>query len=139
MIAAGRFAVDKNAAREYHEMGAQLPPDPVGRAARRRRARRALKNGDNTFEGNTAAMEKSTRKIIGIVCIYSAALLIMLSILFLFRIIRFPLVYTPAAVGFLVYVVGMFLTREGKFSAYKTAMLVVAVVLIVFAVIREIS
>ena len=63
----------------------------------------------------------------------------MLSILFLFRIIRFPYAYTTAAFGFLVYIIGMFFSREGRLSAYKIAMIVIAAVLIFVAVFREIA
>jgi len=84
-------------------------------------------------------MQQSTRRTVGILLIYTAALLIMLSILFLFKIIHFPYAYTTAAFGFLVYIVGMFFTREGKFSAYKVAMIVIAAVLIAVAVFREIA
>ena len=83
-------------------------------------------------------MEQSTRRTIGILLIYTAMVLIMFSILFLFRVIRFPYAYTTAAFGFLVYIIGMFFTREGKFSAYKIAMIVIAAVLIFVAVVREI-
>jgi hypothetical protein len=43
-----------------------------------------------------------------------------------------------AAVGFLLYVVGLFLSREGKFSIYKIAMIVLAVLLIFLAITREV-
>ena len=79
-----------------------------------------------------------SRKTIGIVLIYTAAVLIMLSILFLFNIIRVRFAYTTAAFGFLLYVTGLFFSREGRFSTYKIAMIVVSILLIVLAVIREI-
>lgn len=78
------------------------------------------------------------RKTVGIVLIYTAAVCILLSILFLFGLIPFRLPYTMAAGGFLLYVVGIFLSREGKFSAYKIAMIVLALLLIILAVTREI-
>ena len=78
------------------------------------------------------------KKTLGIILIYTAAVCIMLSILFLFRFIPFRLPYTMAAVGFLVYVVGLFLSREGKFSPYKIAMIALAILLIILAVTREI-
>jgi len=62
----------------------------------------------------------------------------MLSILFLFRIMPFRLPYTMAAFGFLLYVAGLFLSREGKLSPYKIAMIVLAVLLIILAVTREV-
>jgi len=77
------------------------------------------------------------RKTIGILFIYLAATLIMLSILFLFNILRFNYPYTIAAFGFLMYIVGLFLTREGKFSAYKIAMITIAVLLIFVAIVKE--
>jgi len=79
-----------------------------------------------------------SRKTIGIVFIYTAAVCIMLSILFLFRIMPFRLPYTMAAFGFLLYVAGLFLSREGKLSPYKIAMIVLAVLLIILAVTREV-
>ena len=79
-----------------------------------------------------------TRKTVGIVLIYTAAVCILLSILFLFGLIPFRLPYTMAALGFLLYVVGIFLSREGKFSAYKIAMIVLSLLLIFLAVTREI-
>lgn len=84
-------------------------------------------------------MQQTTRRTVGIVLIYTAAVLIMLSILLLFKVIRFPYAYTTAAFGFLVYIVGMFFSREGKFSAYKVAMIIIAAVLIALAVFREIA
>lgn len=77
------------------------------------------------------------KKTVGIVLIYSAAVLIMLSILFRFNIIRFDYAYTTAAFGFLLYIVGLFLTREGKLSPYKIAMIVISVILIVFAIWKD--
>jgi len=79
------------------------------------------------------------KRTIGIVFIYSAALLIMLSILFLFNVLSFSHAYSTAALGFLFYIVGIFLTREGKLSAYKIGMLVLAVILIFLAIVREIA
>jgi len=38
-----------------------------------------------------------------------------------------------------VYIVGMFFSREGKLSAYKVVMIIVAAVLIAVAVLREIA
>jgi len=78
------------------------------------------------------------KKIVGIVFVYIAAITIMFSVLFLFEVITFSHPYSVAAVGFLFYIVGVFLTREGKFSAYKIGMIVVAVILIFLAVYREI-
>ncbi len=78
------------------------------------------------------------RKTIGIIFIYAAAVCIMLSILFMFGILPFRLPYTVAAFGFLLYVVGLFLSREGKFSPYKIAMIVLAVFLIFLAITREV-
>lgn len=78
------------------------------------------------------------KRTIGIVCIYSAAFLIMLSILFLFNVIRFRFAYTTAAFGFFLYIMGLFFTREGKFSLYKIVMIAVAVFLIFVAVVREV-
>lgn len=78
------------------------------------------------------------RKTLGIVFIYAAAVLIMLSILFLFDVIPFDYAYTVAAAGFLCYIVGMFLTREGRFTLYKIAMIAIGALLIVYAIIREV-
>ncbi len=78
------------------------------------------------------------RKTIGIIFIYAAAVCIMLSILFMFGILPFRLPYTVAASGFLLYVVGLFLSREGRFSPYKIAMIVLAVFLIILAITREV-
>ncbi|MGQ9615025.1 MAG: hypothetical protein ACUVWJ_01345 [Spirochaetota bacterium] len=80
-------------------------------------------------------MEKKTA---GIILIYSAAVLIMLSILFLFRLIRVPFAYSTAAFGFLLYVVGMFLSREGKLSPYRIGMIIISLLLIFLAITREI-
>lgn len=77
------------------------------------------------------------KKTVGIVCIYTAAVLIMLSILFMFKVLRFRYVYSTAAFGFLIYVVGLFLTREGKFSVYKILMIIVSILLIIVALGRE--
>jgi len=79
-----------------------------------------------------------SRKTIGIIFIYAAAVCIMLSILFMFGILPFRLPYTVAASGFLLYVVGLFLSREGRFSPYKIAMIVLAVFLIFLAITREV-
>ncbi len=84
-------------------------------------------------------MQQSTRRLVGIILIYTAAVLIMFSILFLFKVIHFSYAYTTAAFGFLVYIVGMFFSREGKLSAYKVVMIIVAAVLIAVAVLREIA
>ncbi|RKX94798.1 MAG: hypothetical protein DRP84_06105 [Spirochaetes bacterium] len=78
------------------------------------------------------------KRILGIGFIYGAAILIMFSILFLFNIIRFNHAYSTAALGFLFYIAGVFLTREGKLTPYKIGMIVLAIVLIVLAIIREI-
>jgi uncharacterized membrane protein len=78
------------------------------------------------------------RKNVGIALIYLAAVLIMLSILFLFDVIPFRFAYTTAAAGFTCYVVGMFFSREGR-SPYKIAMILVGVILILVAVVREIA
>jgi hypothetical protein len=77
------------------------------------------------------------RQKLGIVLSYASALLIMLSILFLFRVIRFPFPYSTAAFGFLLYIVGMLLSREGKLTAYRVVMLAVSGVLILVALYRE--
>ena len=77
------------------------------------------------------------KKTAGIVLIYAAAVLIMLSILFMFKVIRFRYVYSTAAFGFLLYVIGLFLTREGKFSLYKIAMIVISILLMFVALGRE--
>lgn len=79
-----------------------------------------------------------SRKTLGTVFIYGAAVCIMLSILFMFRVLPFRLPYTVAACGFLLYVVGLFLSREGKFSPYKIAMIVLAILLIFLAITREV-
>jgi hypothetical protein len=79
-----------------------------------------------------------TKKTAGIIFIYCAAFAIMLSILFLFKVIRFRFAYTTAAGGFLLYIIGLFLTREGKLSPYKIAMVVLSFILIGVAVIREV-
>jgi hypothetical protein len=77
------------------------------------------------------------KKTIGIAFIYAAAVLIMLSILFMFKVLRFRYVYSTAAFGFLLYVIGLFLTREGKFSLYKILMIVISILLIFVALGRE--
>ena len=78
------------------------------------------------------------KRTIGIVFIYSAAILIMLSVLFLAGVIEVRFKYTTAAFGFLLYVVGIFLTREGKLKPYRIVMVVVAMLLIFVSIIREI-
>lgn len=78
------------------------------------------------------------KKTAGIILIYSAAVLIMLSILFLFKLIRVPFAYSTAAFGFLLYIVGMFLSREGKLSPYRIGMIVISILLIFLAITREI-
>jgi hypothetical protein len=79
-----------------------------------------------------------TKKTGGIILIYCAAFVIMLSILFLFKVIRFRFAYTTAACGFLLYVVGLFLTREGKLTPYKIGMVVLSLLLIGVSIIREV-
>ena len=79
------------------------------------------------------------KRALGIVFIYLAAVTIMFSILFLFNVISFNHPYSAAAVGFLFYLVGVFLTREGKFSPYKIFMIVLAIALIFLAIVREIA
>jgi hypothetical protein len=79
-----------------------------------------------------------TKKTGGIIFIYCAAFTIMLSILFLFKVIRFRFAYTTAACGFLLYIIGLFLTREGKLTPYKIAMVVLSFILIGVAIIREV-
>ncbi|RKX99773.1 MAG: hypothetical protein DRP54_06635 [Spirochaetes bacterium] len=78
------------------------------------------------------------RKNIGIALIYSAALLIMFSIISLFEVIKWNYAYTTAAFGFILYIGGLFLTREGRFSIYKIFMLIIAVILVFMALVREI-
>ena len=78
------------------------------------------------------------KRTIGIVFIYTAAVLIVLSIIFMAGLIEVRFKYTTAAVGFLLYVVGIFLTREGKLRPYRIAMVAVAVVLIFVSIVREI-
>lgn len=78
------------------------------------------------------------KRTIGIVLIYSAAVLIMLSVLFLVGVINVRFKYTTAAFGFLLYVIGLFLTREGKMTTFRIAMVVVSVLLIFVSIIREI-
>jgi uncharacterized membrane protein len=78
------------------------------------------------------------KKKLGIAFIYAAAVLIMLSILFLFNLIRFRFAYTTAAFGFLLYIIGILLTREGRLTAYRIAMVVVSVALIGVAIVREV-
>jgi len=78
------------------------------------------------------------RRTLGIIFIYFAAVLIMLSILFLFELIRFRFSYTTAAVGFMMYIVGTLLMKEGSLSRYRFAMIVVALALIGVAIVREV-
>ena len=78
------------------------------------------------------------RRTLGIVFVYFAAVLIMLSVLFLFEIIRFRFAYTTAAVGFMMYIVGTLLMKEGRLSRYRIVMIVVAIALIGVAVAREV-
>jgi hypothetical protein len=46
--------------------------------------------------------------------------------------------YTTAAFGFLLYVVGLFLTREGKMTGFRIGMVVVSLLMIFVSIIREI-
>lgn len=78
------------------------------------------------------------KKTVGIVLIYSAAVLIMLSILFLFGVIDVRFKYTTAAFGFSLYVVGTFLTREGKLTPFKVALVIVSLLLIFVSIVREV-
>ena len=78
------------------------------------------------------------KKTIGIVLIYLAAVLIMLSVLFMVGVIDVRFKYTTAAFGFLLYVVGLFLTREGRMTVFRIGMVVVSVLLIFVSIIREI-
>ena len=78
------------------------------------------------------------KRTIGIILIYTAAVLIMLSILFLFKIFPVSFPYTTAAFGFLLYIVGLFLTREGKMTVYKIVMVIISVLLILVAIAREV-
>ena len=79
------------------------------------------------------------KRVIGIGLIYGAAVLIMLSILFLFNVLKFNHAYSTAAFGFLLYIGGIYLTREGKLTVYKIGMIIFAIVLIFLAVIKEIT
>ena len=74
---------------------------------------------------------------LGITLTFVSAVLIVLSILFLFRLIRFPFPYSTAAFGFLLYIVGTLLSREGKLTGYRVVMLAVSVLLILVALYRE--
>ncbi len=74
---------------------------------------------------------------LGITLTFVSAVLIVLSILFLFKLIRFPFPYTTAAFGFLLYIVGTLLSREGKLTGYRVVMLSVSVLLILVALYRE--
>jgi hypothetical protein len=78
------------------------------------------------------------RKTIGIVLIYAAAVLILFAIMIMFDLIPFAYGYTVAAVGFTCYIAGMFLAREGRFSAYTVAMIVVGLLLVAYALFREV-
>ncbi|MCK5094741.1 MAG: hypothetical protein KAR18_08450 [Spirochaetes bacterium] len=78
------------------------------------------------------------KKTVGIVFIYCAAVLIMLSILFLFGVIDVRFRYTTAAIGFSLYVAGTFLTREGKLSPFKVVIVIVALLLILVSLAREV-
>ncbi len=78
------------------------------------------------------------KRTIGIVLIYSAAVLIMLSILIMVGVINVRFKYTTAAFGFLLYVVGIFLTREGKMTTFRIGMVVVSLLMIFVSIIREI-
>jgi hypothetical protein len=79
-----------------------------------------------------------SKKTLGTLFIFAAAVCIMLSILFMFNVLPFQLPYTVAAGGFLLYVVGIFLSREGKLTPYKIAMVALAVLLIFLAITREV-
>jgi hypothetical protein len=74
---------------------------------------------------------------LGVTLTFVSAILIVLSILFLFRLIRFPFPYTTAAFGFLLYIVGTLLSREGKLTGYRVVMLAVSGLLILVALYRE--
>ena len=78
------------------------------------------------------------KRTLGIAFIYCAAVLIMLSILFLFDLIRFRFAYTTAAAGFLLYIIGTLLTKEGRLTAYRIMLVVVSLVLIGVAIVREV-
>jgi len=78
------------------------------------------------------------KKTVGVVFIYAAAVLIMLSILFLFNVIKIRYAYTTAAAGFSLYVAGQLLTKEGKFTPFKIVMIVVSLLLIFVALFREV-
>ena len=80
-----------------------------------------------------------TKKTGGIILIYCAAFTIMLSIIFLFKKRVFEYPYTIAACGFLLYIIGLFLTREGKLTPYKIVMVVVSLILIGFAILKDFS
>jgi hypothetical protein len=74
---------------------------------------------------------------LGVTLTFLSALLIVLSILFLFGLIRFPFPYTTAAFGFLVYILGTLLSREGKLTGYRVVMLAICGLLILVALYRE--
>ncbi|GEM_PF-1994226 len=78
------------------------------------------------------------RHKLGIIFTYAAAVFIMASIVFLFGIVPFRFPYSTAAFGFLLYVSGVFLTREGRFTPYKFGMIGVAILLIVLSIVREV-
>ena len=78
------------------------------------------------------------KRTLGIALIYCAALFIMLSILFLFNVIRFRFAYTTAAVGFLLYIGGTLLMKEGRLTSYRIMMIVVSLVLLGVALVREV-
>jgi hypothetical protein len=78
------------------------------------------------------------RRTLGIVFIYFAAVLIMLSILFLFEIIRFRFAYTTASAGFMLYIAGTLLMKEGRLTGYRIVMIIAALALIAFAVVKEV-
>ena len=78
------------------------------------------------------------KRTVGIVLIYSAAVLITLSILIMVGVINVRFKYTTAAFGFLLYVVGLFLTREGKMTTFRIGMVVVSLFMIFVSIIKEI-
>ena len=78
------------------------------------------------------------KRTLGIVFVYTAAVLIVLSILFLFELIRFRFAFTTAAVGFMLYVVGTLLMKEGRLSRYRIVLVVIALALVVVAIVREV-
>jgi len=78
------------------------------------------------------------KKTVGIVLIYASAVLIMLSILFLFKVLKVGYAYTTAAAGFSLYIAGQLLTKEGKFTPFKIVMIAVSLLLIFVALVREV-